>query len=108
MDDEGEIITGSDKDACHWPYFEESNQLIRPAGSRIPLLGAMDGRRCGANGGTLVLRGNANYLVFIAIIDAEFFVVVKNQLANDRAEGDLRCFHVHLIEDFLDLAVRMR
>ena len=59
-----------------------------------------------ANGrGTLVLREMPTTSVFVLrkIIDAEFFVVVKGQLANDRAEGDLRCFHVHFVEDFLDL-----
>ena len=37
------------------------------------------------------------------VIHAEFFVVVKRQLADDRAERDLRRLHVHLIENFLYL-----
>ena len=36
------------------------------------------------------------------IIDPEFFVVIERQFADDRAQGDLRRFYVHLVQNLLD------
>ena len=43
------------------------------------------------------------FLKLQKVIDAEFFVVVQRQLADHRAERDLRRSHVHFVENFRDL-----
>src|SRR6266576_4097924 len=54
--------------------------------------------------GLRIIPTRRDNLVFISEkpIYAEFFVIVQSELTDNRAERDLRRFHVHLVENFYD------